>query len=484
MTGLVVDGCAGPGGFDLGARALGLDPIGFEWDQAACATRAAAGLRTVRADVTQTATTPMAGRLDGLLFSPPCQAFSTAGKRKGADDLPLIWQAIDSLAHGIDRRAELTAQAADPRSLVVVEPLRWALDCRPRWMVWEQVPPVLDVWRRCEFHLRASGYQTWTGILNAADYGVPQTRRRAILIASLDRPAVRPAPTHTGIPRNETECLFGLPELPPWVSMAEALDMDGVDRPARTVAGNRALRWAYGQGDSYATGWTLHTNRDQRPDGSRQTFDLGEGRPAPAFTAKSGGQWVLRTEQLSETAAGRVPIERRGDEPAPTLVANADRWELRVGEQVNATVRSGNEPAPTLVFGHQSNEIRWRLRNNTQQNAASRGLDEPAPTMFFGDRLNDVSWVHDRPATTVQGDPRLGRPGHKDRDKGESQFEKDSVRITVEQAAVLQSFPADYPFQGSKTARFRQVGDAVPPLLAAHCIAAASGLPLGLERAA
>lgn len=39
-------------------------------------------------------------------------------------------------------------------------------------------------------------------------------------------------------------------------------------------------------------------------------------------------------------------------------------------------------------------------------------------------------------------------------------------RITVEEAAVIQTFPRDTPWQGKQSARFRQIGNAVPPLLA------------------
>ncbi|MDQ0276432.1 DNA (cytosine-5)-methyltransferase 1 [Arthrobacter silviterrae] len=53
-------------------------------------------------------------------------------------------------------------------------------------------------------------------------------------------------------------------------------------------------------------------------------------------------------------------------------------------------------------------------------------------------------------------------------------------RLTVEEAAVLQSFPRDTPWQGRQSAKFRQIGNAVPPLLA-FAVASAVRETLGLE---
>lgn len=381
MSSTIVDLFAGPRGWSEGLRLLGLTDVGLEWDSAACKTAHAAGHPVIQCDVAQYPTAPFAGRITGLIASPPCQAWSRAGKRGGLADQPLVHQAVHDLAHGRDSRAELLAQCKDERSLLAAEPMRWLYDLRPEWVCMEEVPDVLPLWKQYALYLQQWGYSTWTGVLNAADYGVPQTRQRAILIASRTRKVTAPDPTHAKSPKWD---LFG-DCLKPWVSMAEAL--------------------------GWNSGLTVNTRGERKTSGGNE---FPADRPSWALTEKTRS-WVLRTGNNTERGNGLERYERSVDEPAPTVDTKTGR-----------------------------------------------------------------AWTLHRPATTVCATNRISPPGHRNRDAGgESQFASpDTVRITVAEAAVLQSFRPDYPFHGTKTKCFEQVGNAVPPLLAAHVVSAATGIPV------
>lgn len=430
---LVVDGCAGPGGWDEGLRMAGYtgELVGFELDPSACATAQAAGHQRVRADIATFPLAQMAGKVTGLVMSPPCPSFSAAGTGAGKGDIPNVLRLIADHAAG---RTPGDYVWADDRSALTAQPMRWAVALRPRWIALEQVPPVLPIWRYIAQHLRRLGYYTWCGVLSAEEYGVPQTRKRAILLASLDRPVCAPSPTHqpyrSGRDAEDEPDLFGAP-LPPPVSMAEALgwgtdEIIGfprrADTPSNGVDDSRIIE----------LGGVEYRSRDLRCAPA----------PAPALTEKSRSwqRWMAPGGAASTTANPR---------PAPA-------------------------PAHTITG---KGTAAWVLRNGTQDNACTRDLHEPAGTIFYGERANAVDWVRDRPATTVQGDPRVWPPGHKvnqsDRDRLADADERygdrsvtEAVRVIVTEAAVLQSFPPDYPWQGTQTARYSQVGNAVPPLLA------------------
>ncbi|HXE45400.1 MAG TPA: DNA cytosine methyltransferase [Conexibacter sp.] len=362
----IVDLFAGAGGWDEGLRQLGHEAVGVEFDQLACATGEAAGHARRLADVA--ALDPMEfAPLWGLIGSPPCQAYSTAGKNLGRFDKPHVIACAHELAAGADTRAEHATACRDPRSLLTVEPLRWALALRPRWIALEQVPPALELWTIFVGLLATHGYHATAGVLSAEQYGVAQTRKRAFLIASLDGPVELPAPTHRSYnPRNPHEVREGERHLRPWVSMGKAL---GWRRPgvARTHA---------------------NTSYGRNPGGASRELNR------PAFTLDcSCGAWTFEPIPTdSTTPAGLHPRQgaarvRGIDLPSFTLVASglAHGQPIWVHERPATTVLGDRRIQPP---GHKANATdppgRYDSRSGTR---AARVTVEQA-TVLQGFRRN------------------------------------------------------------------------------------------------
>ncbi|MGW0579940.1 DNA cytosine methyltransferase [Streptomyces sp. NPDC002920] len=221
---MIVHGFAGIG-WSEGLGELGMRDVGLELDDAACRTRVGAGHATVRCDVTQYPTWVFKGRTRGGIWSPPCPGFGKSGKKLGLFDLPRVHQAIEDLSRGKDTRAAIGAACLDERSILTAEPMRWMYDLTPEWICLEQVPSVLPVWQQYAGILDRWAYSAATGIVDAADYGLGQNRKRAVLIASRVRNVEIPAPTHGVLGR------------PAQVAMADVIGWGYTQRPAPAVTG-------------------------------------------------------------------------------------------------------------------------------------------------------------------------------------------------------------------------------------------------------
>lgn len=222
---MITDLFAGPGGMDVAARALGVPSVGVEWDDDAVATRLAAGLKTEHGDVAQYGPADLP-ESDTLAGGPPCQGFSVAGKGEGRKRLDLIHRRIEFMAARKMPPMELLT-ALDERSALVLEPLRWILEAKDmgqpyRAVVLEQVPQARHVWKAYAEILRAEGYAVAYGVLNAEQYGVPQTRRRAVLLARRDGDVALPAPLCRRYEK-DVHVHDGDQSLAPYVTMGGAL---------------------------------------------------------------------------------------------------------------------------------------------------------------------------------------------------------------------------------------------------------------------
>ena len=152
--------------------------------------------------------------IDVIVGGPPCQAFSTAGARRGFQD-----QRGNVFLRFIDLILEMRPRFA------VIENVRGLLSApmahtphNKRGSNWKSEPEerpggalmhILNA-------LRRGGYGVSFNLYNSANFGVPQSRERVVIICSRDgKKLPHLFPTHS------RDSQFGLPQ---WVTLREALD--------------------------------------------------------------------------------------------------------------------------------------------------------------------------------------------------------------------------------------------------------------------
>lgn len=191
---------SGAMGLDIGLMEAGIDiQIGQDFDEYCVKTMIANGHKGILGDIRDipasnllTASNMKAGEPFLICGGPPCQPFSTAGKRLGIND---------------------------PRGSLFRDFVRMIDEIRPRFFVMENVKGLTSAMLKDESGISTEtrvldiildefnklNYKTVYGVLDAVNYGVPQFRERFVLIGSRDNEDIfLPVPTHFHVHQNPT----------------------------------------------------------------------------------------------------------------------------------------------------------------------------------------------------------------------------------------------------------------------------------------
>lgn len=193
--------------------------------------------------------------------------------------------------------------------------------------------------------------------------------------------------------------------------------------------------------------------------------------------------WQVYAEELRSrgwsAAVGVVNLADLGggqDRPRAFLIASAVR-------QVALPVATHGERWGEDLFGGvvlprvtMAQALGWGYTQRPAPTVTSGGADTGGAEPFGNGSRRAMQaamadprhWAWKRPAPAVSG--TVGHVGGRQA--------RGHLNLTPEDAATLQTFRPGYPFQGTKGQRSKQIGNAVPPLLAAHVLSAATGVPL------
>lgn len=339
MEPTIIDLFAGVGGLSLGFEMEGFDILlANEFDQsiATAYKENHKSTNVVVGDITSLDLSKVFGeyvnKIDVVIGGPPCQGFSQKGKRKTIND---------------------------ERNFLFKHYVEVVKFVKPKYFVMENVPNLLTAEKGFFLNeikglFKGYGYSIRYGVLNAADYGVPQNRRRAIIIGKY---------------------LATPPELP---------------LPCKQKV----------------TIWDAISDLAYLESGEGEFEQEYRNSPKSDYEKKMRkGSKILYNHMATKHSA--LALERLS-----LIPPNAGK-EILPKEHITKSVYSGT----------------WsRMKQNDVAVTITTRFDTPSSGKFTHPFLNRA--------------------------------------ITVREAARLQSFPDTFKFIGSKMSQMKQVGNAVPPLLA------------------
>ncbi|MFD0376830.1 DNA cytosine methyltransferase [Streptomyces sp. NPDC127112] len=391
----VMDLFAGAGGFSAGFQhytpqgaANPFTPVAaVEFNRAAATTYAAnfGGSHVFAGDIAHFDATPYKGEVDVIMGGPPCQGFSGLGKEDPTDPRNELWQEYVKV-------------------VAKVHPKIFVIENVDRFLKSPQYAELLSASTTPGHPLH--DYTVVPALMNAADYGVPQARRRVIVICThkdFAEPLRHPGPTHhkNGADPSEAQgSLFdpasgGLP-LQRWVSTDGVFEKSS-RRPLLKHMPNP-------RGES---------NSPHEIPGYYLTTDLHFGR---------------RPEDLSRARYKAIPKDGNRKHLQGLYYRLDHAGEIRLSTDPNYNRLKGEE--------------------------------------FY---LSTPSWDnHNSGSGDVMGRLRMGKPSVTIRtefykpEKGRYLHPTEDRPITHYEAALIQGFPETFRWYGTKIEIARQIGNAVP----------------------
>ena len=430
-----IDLFAGPGGLSLGLIEAGFNIIAaVEVDSDAGATyRHNIGNHTEIEDITRFSPKRLRKKLEDedvlepgetlslVAGGPPCPGFSLIGRSKISS---LIKKKEGKYKDSIDWRHRFID---DPQNNLFLEFVKYVKEFRPDYFIMENVSgmtsyqikddPVVEVIKK-----KFTGYNVTEKILTASDFGVPQNRKRIIFMGYKKgvNPCDFPEPTHKGKHLIALDAIRDMAEVDP--------TRDGIVKVRNTSPNSAGGRFRKRMRNWTCTRQNAKIVASRNGVTSHWTRAVNDRDVVLFRFIKSGAPSAIR---------GRLKIP----DSTPRQIYGdiyPDMWNSHL---VPAFKKAGLSA--------------WKYgRHHVKNKEGKRWLMYSANS--FKDKMRRIRWDH--PAPTIVA--HLAKDGymfiHPFRDR----------TISVREAARFQSFPDSFEFSGSMTSQFRQVGNAVPPLLA------------------
>jgi DNA (cytosine-5)-methyltransferase 1 len=442
--------CSGCGGMSLGMEAAGFELLAHvEFDETAAASyamnfkppvetkRAAWGKARdmVASDPATLAKEIGLGgdvveRFDVLAAGLPCQAFARIGRSK-----------LRSVT------GDEEAYVNDPRAKLYQRFLQYAEAVQPVAILIENVPDILNhgghnVPEEICQTLENLGYSARYTVLNAAYYGVPQMRERLFLLAidkSLGYAPGFPEPSHAAKPPSgyESARTVALKHVP-----AEGSRFCEIPRARQGLPDAVSVKSALGDLPRITEHFSAPTDMRRRKLTDRLSYaSLADLSPY----AKRMRAWPGHEMSSADTDGHLVRITPRdfeifrlmkhgGDYPHACAVAEAI-FEAHL-DTLAARPRKGSKAWDELRAKHVPPYDPGKFPNKWWK------LDPALPSRTLTAHMGKDTYSH------IHWDSSQKRT------------------VSVREAARLQSFPDSFRFAGAMNAAFRQIGNAVPPLLA------------------